>query len=144
MSSNPDCHETCYDNPAYAAAEAALADAQAAESEAQAALDAINATLEDARAKEAARQEMSAQCQAVRESIESIGNTVMPAANWAEFEENEKCINETYANALANFITEAENEQKECQRALEEATKAREQAERTLAATPKIICETTC
>ncbi len=125
---------------AVAEAEAVLADAQAAEQEAQQALDSINETLKDAEAKEAKRQEMSQKCKETREQIEAIGNTVKAPANWEEFKDCEKCINETYADALADFITQAKSEKEACEQALRDATAAREAAETALSQAQAIPC----
>ena len=126
---------------AVAEATATLNDAKAAEQEAQQALDSINETLADAEAKEAKRQEMSQKCQQTREQIEAIGNTVKAPANWEEFEACEKCINETYADALADFIDQAKSEKTACEQALADATAAREAAETALSQAQAIPCD---
>ena len=140
----PTCSPQMGPNPAYAEAQAELADAQAAEQEAQQALDSINDTLKDAEAKEAKRQEMSEKCQQTREQIEAIGNTVKAPANWEEFEDCEKCINETYAEALADFIEQAKSEKAACEQALADAKQAVIDAQNKVNSTPKEICVACC
>ena len=126
----PSCSPEYGTNPAYTDACEALAEAQAA-------LEAIKATLDDAKSKEEKRQEMSANCKAARASVESIGNTVRAPKNWEEFELCEKCINETYATALGDFITAAESEYAACETAVQ-------QAQAKVNSTPKIICVACC